>query len=249
MRRTAFALGLVILFAPAAIAQEGQRLAAGAVQAAKEFTSYIGKTATAKAKPDLTVPPAAPLFARIFDTKALASLPAPVASDLSWASEWLGASASSYMALLNFGTNPQAADYQQAVEGNVQRYEDEISNAMNFMVRLMPRVSIAARGFMQSLPEAERNQPTRQQGLKNIRDGYMQTVSGAASFVAGGPKAPNARLVARALSDTVAEWRALATAEERTQLVDVIDQARKEVKDAETEASLAAIASALAAAK
>ena len=156
---------------------------AGAVQAAKEFTSYIGKTAAAKAKPDLTAPPAAPLFGKIFDTKALAALPAPTAKDLSWASEWLGAGANSYMALLNFGTNPQAPDYQQAVEDNVQRYEDEISNAMNFMIRLMPRVAIAARGFMQSLSEAERNQPTRQQGVKNIRDGYMQTVSGATSFV------------------------------------------------------------------
>ena len=131
------------------------------------------------------------------------------------------------MALLNFGTNPQAPDYQQAVEDNVQRYEDEISNAMNFMIRLMPRVAIAARGFMQSLSEAERNQPTRQQGVKNIRDGYMQTVSGATSFVAGGPKVPNARLVARALRDTVDEWRALASADERTQLVDVINQARQ----------------------
>jgi hypothetical protein len=249
MRLTAFALGLVVLFAPAAIAQEGQRLSAGAVQAAKQFTSYIGKTAATKAKPDLTAPPAGPLFAKIFDTKALASLPAPAANDLSWSSEWLGASASSYMALLNFGTNPQAADYQQAVEDNVQRYEDDISKAMNFMIRLMPRVSISARGFMQSLSEAERNQPTRQQGLKNIRDGYMQTVGGAASFIAGGPKVPNARLVARALSDTVAEWRTLASADERTQLLNVIDQARKEVKDAEAEASLAAISSALAATK
>jgi hypothetical protein len=153
------------------------------------------------------------------------------------------------MALLNFGTNPQAPDYQQAVEDNVQRYEDEISNAMNFMIRLMPRVAIAARGFMQALSEAERNQPTRQQGVKNIRDGYMQTVSGATSFVAGGPKVPNARLVARALRDTVDEWRALASADERTQLADIINEARKEVKDRETEESLTAIASALAATK
>lgn len=249
MRPTAIALGLVVLFTPVAFAQEGPKLSAGAVQAAKEFTGHIGKTAAAKAKLDLTVPPAAPLFAKIFDTKALATLPAPTAKDLSWASEWLGASANSYMALLNFGTNPQAPDYQQAVEDNVQRYEDEISNAMNFMIRLMPRVAIAARGFMQSLSEAERNQPTRQQGLKNIRDGYMQTVSGAASFVAGGPKVPNARLVARALRDTVDEWRMLASAEERTQLADVVNQARQEVKDQEVSESLTAISSALAATK
>jgi hypothetical protein len=245
MRRIAIALGLVVLFASAAIAQEGQKLSAGAVQAAKEFTAYLDKTAAAKAKPNLTAPPAAPLFGRIFDTKALASLPAPTAKDLSWSSEWLGASASSYMALLNFGTNPQAPNYQQALEENVLAYEDEISNAMNFMLRLMPRVVVSARAFMQTLSEAERNQPTRQKGVKSVRDGYMQTISGATTFIAGGPKLPNAKLVARALSDTVAEWRELASADERKALVDVIGQARQSLKDAETDVVLGALASAL----
>jgi hypothetical protein len=249
MRLTAIALGAVVFFLSQAfspaVAQDGQKLAAGAVQASKEFTSYLDKTAAAKAKPDLFAPPAAPLFARIFDTKGLATLPPPTAKDLSWSSEWLGASASSYMALINFNTNPQAPDYQKVLEENVLRHEDEISNAMNFMLRLMPRVVVSARTFMQGLSEAERNQPTRQQGVKNIRDGYMQTVSGATSFMTGGVKVPNARLVARALSDTVAEWRDLASPDERKQLGEVIDQARKNMKDAEAETILGAISSAL----
>lgn len=245
MRLTAIALVCLVLFVPSAIAQEGPKLSAGAVQASKEFTSYLDKTAAAKAKPNLAAPPAAPLFAKIFDTKALASLQAPTAKDLSWQSDWLGACASSYMGLLNFGTNPQAQNYQEIVEENVLRHEDEISNAMNFMLRLMPRVVVSARAFMQSLSEAERNQPTRQQGVKSIRDGYMQTVSGATSFLAGGPKMPNARLVARALSDTVAEWRELASPDERKQLADVINQARQTLKDAEAEVILVTLSSAL----
>jgi hypothetical protein len=245
MRLTAIVLSFIVLFAPTAFAQEGQKLTAGAAQASKEFTSYLEKTAAAKGKPNLFAPPAAPLFAKIFDAKALATLPPPTAKDLSWSSEWLGASASSYMAIINFGTTPQAANYQQVLEENVQRHEDEISNAMNFMLRLMPRVVVSAREFMQNLPEAERNQPTRQQGVKNIRDGYMQTVSGASSFVAGGVKVPNARLVARALSDTVAEWRELASADERKQLAEVIGQARQTIKDPEAETILGAISAAL----
>ncbi len=245
MRPIAIALGLLVVFAPVAVAQEGPKLTAGAVQASKEFSGYLDKTAAAKARPNLNAAPAGPLFARIFDTKALGSLPAPSGKDLSWASEWLGASASSYMALLNFGTNPQAPNYQQVVEENVLQYEDEISNAMNFMLRLMPRVVISARGFMQTLSESERNQPTRQQGVKNIRDGYMQTVSGATSFVAGGPKVPNARLVARALRDTVDDWVALATPDERSQLVAVINEARQNVKDGDAEESLAILLSAM----
>jgi hypothetical protein len=246
MRRTAIALGLVVLFiVSAAAAQEGQKLSTGAAQAAKEFTAYLDKTAAAKARPSLTAPPAAALFGRIFDTKALTSLPAPTAKDLPWQSEWLGAGANSYMALLNFGTHPQAPNYQQAVEENIVAFEDEISSAMNFMLRLMPRVVVSARAFMQTLSEAERNQPSRQQGAKSVRDGYMQTVSGAASFVAGGPKAPNARLVARALSDTVAQWRDLASPDERKQLAGIVNQARQSVKDAESETILGALSAAL----
>ena len=168
---------------------------------------------------------------------------------MSWQSEWLGASANSYMALLNFGTEPNAPNYQQILEDNVLRYEDEISLAMDFMLRLMPRVVISARGFMQTLPEKERTSPTRQQGLQRVRDGYMQTVSGATSFVSGGPKAPNAKLVSRALRDTVDEWRAVATPEERTQLLNILSQARQNVKDAEAIDSLVAVSAALAATK
>lgn len=245
MRLTAIVLSFIVLFAPAAFAQDGQKLAAGAVQASKEFNAYLEKTASAKGKPNLFAPPAAPLFAKIFDTKALATLPPATGKDLGWSSEWLGASANSYMALINFGTTQQAPDYQQVLEENVQRHEDEISTAMNFMLRLMPRVVVSAREFMKNLSETERNQPTRQQGVKNIRDGYMQTVSGASSFVAGGVKVPNTRLVARALSDTVAEWRELATPDERKQLTDIIEQARQTVKDPEAETILASISSAL----
>jgi hypothetical protein len=230
MRLFAIALALVVVCSFAANAQDGPKLSSGAVQASKEFNGYLEKTAAAKGKPNLATPPAAPLFAKIFDTKALTALPAPTAKDLSWTSEWLGASANSYMALINFGTNPQAPDYQKVLEDNVQVYEDEISNAMDFMAAL-------------STPE--RNQPARQQGVKNIRDGYMQTVSGATSFVAGGVKVPNARLVARALRDTVDEWSALTTPEERTQLIEVINQARESVKDADAEESLAILLSAL----
>ncbi len=250
MRLTAIALGLVVFFASAAFAQEGQRLSAGAVQAAKEFTSYLGKTAAAKAKLDLTAPPAAPLFAKIFDTKALATLPAPTAKDLSWASEWLGASANSYMALLNFGTNPQAPDYQQAVEDNVQRYEDEISNAMNFMIRLMPRVAISARGFMQIAvgsraqsadPPAGREEHSRRLHADGFgRDVVRRRRTESAQCKTGRPRLARHR-----------GRMARAGVRRRTHAACRLSSIRRvrDVKDPEVAESLAAIASALAAIK
>lgn len=249
MRRIALLLSCILLIAFPASAQEGKKLSSGAVQAAKEFNAYLAKTAAAKAKPNLAAPPAAPLFATIFNTKALPSLPPPTAADLSWQSEWLGASANSYMAMLNFGTSPNAPDYQTVLAENVERDENEISSAMEFMLRLMPRVVVSAKAFMAGLSEAERNQPVRQQGAARVRDGYMQTVSGAIAFIGGGPKAENVKLIAKALRDTVDEWRAAATPEERTQLLNTLGQIRQNIKDSEATDHLAAISSALAATK
>ena len=153
------------------------------------------------------------------------------------------------MALLNFGTNPNAPDYQKVLAENVERNENDISLGMEFMLRLMPRVVVSANAFMQGLPEAERKQPARQQGAARVRDGYMQTVSGAIAFIGGGAQIPNVKLIAEALRDTVDEWRKAATPEERTELLNVLSQTRQNVKDSEANDLLVAISSALAATK
>ena len=66
-------LAVVGVALPAA-AQDGPKAARGAVQAGKDLESYIGKTAAAKEKLNLSAPPAAPLFARVFDNKTLVAI-------------------------------------------------------------------------------------------------------------------------------------------------------------------------------
>jgi hypothetical protein len=179
----------------------------------------------------------------------LRALSPPSGPDLPWLSEWLSAAANSYVSLVNFGTDPKNDNYHQVVQTNVERHEDELSLAMDFLLRLMPRVASSATAFMQGLSEKDRNLPARQQGVAQIRSGYMQTVSGAMTFIGGGPRPANARLVSLALRETVDEWSRLATQEERTEMLSLLAQARLGAKDAAAEDHLIAVSSAVAAIK
>jgi hypothetical protein len=205
--------------------------------------------AAEKGQLSLSAPPGSTLFATIFDTKAVETLPAPTGPDLPWLSEWLGVAASSYVGIINFGADPKGEPLQKAVQENVARYEGNLSVAMDFLLRLMPRMAIAADAFMQALPEKERNLPARQQGMAQVRSGYMQTVSGALTFIGGGPKVDNSRLLAKALRDTVDVWSKLANAEERTQLLSLLAQARTGAKDPTVDDHLIAVSTAVAAIK
>jgi hypothetical protein len=250
MRQIVALLALVFLtFSTPASAQDGPRLSLAAVQASKEFKSYLDKAAADKAQLDLSAPPGSTLFATIFDTKAVDALPAPTSGDLPWLSEWLGVAASSYVGIINVGTDPKGEPLQKAVQDNVVRYEDKLTMAMDFLLRLMPRMAIAAEAFMQALPEKERNLPARQQGLAQVRSGYMQTVSGALTFISGGPKVDNSRVLAKALRDTVDVWSKRANPEERTQFLSLLAQARTSAKDAAVDDQLIAVSTAIAAIK
>lgn len=250
MRQIVALLVLVFLGFPSqAPAQDGPRLSLAAVQASKEFKAYLDKTAADKGQLDLSSPPGSTLFATIFDTKAVEALPPPSGPELPWLSEWLGVAASSYVSIINFGADPKGEPLQKAVQENVARYEDNLSAAMDFLLRLMPRMAVAANAFMQSLPEKDRNLPARQQGMAQVRNGYMQTVSGALTFIGGGPKANNSRILAKALRDTVDVWSKLANAEERTQLLSLLAQARTGAKDATVDEHLIAVSTAVAAIK
>lgn len=250
MRQIVALLVLVILGFPSQVAaQDGPRLSLAAVQASKDFKAYLDKTANEKNQPDLSSPPGSTYFATIFDAKAVEALPEPTSSDLPWLSEWLGVAASSYIGIINFGADPKAEPLQKAVQDNVARYEDKLSVAMDFLLRLMPRMAIAADAFMQALPEKERDLPARQQGMAQVRSGYMQTVAGALTFIGGGPKADNARLLAKALLDTVDVWSKRANGEERTQFLSQLAQARTGAKDPTVDNHLLAVSTAVAAIK
>ena len=224
-------LALALVFPSSAPAQDGSRLSLTAIEAAKEFNIYLVQAAVARNQLDLAAPPGSSLFDKIFDTRAIQTLPPPAALDLPWLSEWLNVAATTYLSIVKFGADPKGEPLQQAVQENVIRNEDKLSVAMDFLLRLMPRMTISADAFMQSLPQKDRSLPARKQGMDQVRNGYLQTVSGALSFISGGPKAENARLLARALRDTAATWSKLASAEERTQLLGLLAQARTGAKD------------------
>jgi hypothetical protein len=149
---------------------------------------------------------------------------------------------------LLFGSEP-GAPQESVVAANLQRNEKEISVAMEFLLFIMPRTTGAASAFFETLPESERNSTVRQNGLARMRAGYMQTVSGAVTFIGGGPKPENARLVAAALRTTLGDWIQLSNAENRTELLTLLAQARNGNKDEKVQADLLAVSSGLAAMK
>ncbi len=238
-----------VSFAMPAVAQDGPKASQAAVQAAKGLEIYIAKTAAAKEKLSLSTPPAATLFAKVFDTKTLRGLPPSGSADLSWLSDWLNATATSYMAIINFGTDPKSETYLQGVQANVDSYEDEITTALDFMLRLFPRVMNSVNAYAQSLTEAERNQPQRQKGLANVRGGYVKSLSGAISFLGGGVKPGNARIASLVLRDTAQDWATIATPEQRAEIANLLSQAQAAVSDPQAQGDLAAASQALAAVK
>lgn len=245
----AFVILVVAGFVLPASAQDGAKASRGAVQAGKELEGFIARSAAAKSRFDLSAEPAAPLFSKVFDTRTLRSLPPSAGADLPWLSDWLGVSGNVYMAIINFGADPKSEAYLQGVQANVERYEDEITSAIDFMLRLFPRVANSATDYAKSLTEAERNQPKRQKGLENIRGGYMKSVSGAIAFAGGDLKPTNARTVSLALRETVSDWGQVASSEQRTELSELLSQAQEAVKDPDAQANLAATAQALSAIK
>lgn len=241
------ALFIALLTAPAA-AQDGQRLSLAAVEAGKTLTLRLADLATAKQPLDIGKPPIAEPFGRIFNTKALLALPTVTGKDVPWLLEWLGATSTAYQQLLFFGSDPKAPQ-ESVVLANLQRNEKEVSVAMEFLLLLMPRTTNAASAFFETLPESERNSPTRQAGLAQMRTGYMQTVSGATQFIGGNPKPENVRLVSAALRSTLGDWVKLSSADNRTELLNLLAQARNVNKDAKVQEDLLAVSSALAAVK
>lgn len=239
----------LVAFALPAAAQDGPKASRAAVQAAKDLERHVGKTAAAKEKLVLSTAPAAPLFAKVFDTKTLRALPPSGSADLPWLSDWLNAAATAYTAIVNFGTDPKSENYLQGVQANIESYEDEITTALDFMLRLFPRVMNSVNAYAQSLTEAERNQPQRQKGLANVRGGYLKSLSGAISFLGGGVKPGNARIAALVLRDTVQDWAAIASPEQRAEIAKLLSQAQAAVSDPQAQGDLAAASQALAAVK
>jgi len=249
MRRTAIALLLLFGAVQVAAAQDGARASVGAVIAAKELQTHFDQLSATQSTPDYSKPPASELFRAIFNTAAIPKAGATTPKDLNWLLEWVGASSGAYGAMLNFGAAPGAPLTSAVAAKNIIQYEDEMSRAMEFLLRISPRLASTAVSFMESLPEKERNQPVRQQGLARMRSGLMQTLSGSVTFLGSQPKANNARMLAAALRDTAPEWVRFTTADDRTNVLGLLAKARTTAKDDKVTDDLLAVSKVFADAK
>ena len=228
-----------------AVAQDGPRLAQAASQAAKEFKAHIDKMARAKGSLDLSAPPASDLLAKMCDVNPLQGLARPIGADLPWLTEWVSACASSTMLALSFGTNPRSADYVEVMSKNEKRYEDELTQIIDFSLRGGVRVHIAARDFLDALPERDRK--SRQNNYNNLRAGLISTVMSSLDFLVNDTKLPNAKRLSAALRDIAPDWATLLSDKERADLLSQIANTREKVSDADVSANLAAMSSTLSA--
>ena len=94
---------LVALQSPALAQTDGASLAAGAKVAADQLQLYLDDVAKAGGRPDFGKPPAAELFARIFDFEHLQALPPPQGNDLPWLLDWADAANKVNKAIMFFG--------------------------------------------------------------------------------------------------------------------------------------------------
>ena len=239
------ALLLLVALASPALAEtpssDGAALAARASDAAKELRTYLADLAKAGSRPDFSKPPASELFGRIFDMNGLAALPPPAPNDFSWLLNWSAARGGIIKAILTFGITPPAgASDQAAIERNLVDYEDQQTVATSFLVRVVAREVQSLTLFMAQLPEDQRT-PMRQEGFDTVRAGATKVLSGALITLTA-----NARMLSAAIRDTGEVWVGNIFPKDRSEIMQEIATAQREVKDGEAKKNLAALGAALA---
>jgi hypothetical protein len=225
-----FALALLLMLASLAHA-DGAQSAAAATKAVQDLIRYTDGVTKANARPVFAKPPASDHIARILDSKALASLPAPQGKDMSWLVEWAEAMNKVNQLLIFTGAKSDSeADRNAAIERNMTEYEDVLFPAWAFMARMQSRMIATSDLFMNALPANQRT-PVRMQGLAKVRNGHMQFVGGALTTIAAGVKTENARLLTVALRETAPIWTRKMQPAERPNLLSLVAEARKGYQD------------------
>ena len=249
MRLVKALLLFVALQSPALAETAGAGLAAGAKSAADQLQGYLDDVAKSGGRPDFAKPPAAELFARIFDIERLNALPAPRADDIPWLLDWAAAASKAGKAIMFFGIKPPADPASAAVIRNVLDYQDQQAASSDFLIRLTARESVAMLAFMAQLPPEQRT-PIREAGLKKARIGFAEMIYGALCTMADDQFKPaNARRVSAAMRDTMEIWVGNIPADNRAQIKGQLLRTQMAVKDDEAQENLALFGAALVAAK
>ena len=247
MRFLGSLLLLAALAAPA-LSQDGPRDATTAQNAAQAFGIYLDGVLKSGAQPDFAKPPASDLFRHIFDVAALNALPPAKSDDIPWLLQWGAAVDQSYKRIILFGLQPGQPPDRLVLQRNMAEYEDQCAMAMDFLIRFEARQATALTLFLERLPQEQRT-PARAAGLQQARMGAAQTITGAITAITQNMKPGNARLITASLRDTRDTWAAYVMPDDRTKIVNIIDQLPATLEDGEVRRNLAALAGALAAAK
>ena len=232
----AIATWLAFAICPAVFAADGPQAAAAAKQVAAKMEAYLRDLEKSKGQPDYSKPPASEYLKRIFDTDALASLPAPKADDLGWLLEWVASVDQTYIAMIMFGAKDSGI---QTAGRNLVDYQDNTLPAGAFKLRLNAHAVSAMPIYLNSLPPGERAQARGE--IEQSNRGLVQMATGMAGFIGIRIKLANVRLTAAALRDTVTVWAPLATAKERAELLARLEKARIANKDAGIDDAITAI--------
>jgi len=223
------ALALVMLLAPAHA--DGTSSAQTATKAIQDLTRYTDDATKKGERPAFDKPPASTYLAQVLDGKALAALPPPTASDLSWLLPWADAMNKANQLIIFTGAKSTSeADQREAIERNMNDYEGVMFPAWAFMARLQTRMLLTADLFMDSLKPSDRT-PTRQRGMAQIRDGHVQFVQGGLTTIASGVKPENAKVLTAALRETAPVWAPRINEQEQSRLRSTLGEAKKAYTD------------------
>jgi hypothetical protein len=244
---------LTLALAPSALAQtaptDGPSMAAAAEDAAAKLVVYLDRTAKTGNQPDFSKAPAADLFGRVFDFKALAVLTAPRPADVPWLVDWVSAANQVDKAMLAFGITPpvDAVADREAIGRNMVAMEDRLVLADAFLVRIMAREAQSMSLFMDQLTPEQRTS-IREQGFTGARAGMAGKVYAVLISLAAGLKPENERMVGAAIGDTAGVWTKFILPKDRPQILQQAERAQTAVKDDAAKKSIAAFSAALAAA-
>jgi hypothetical protein len=243
----------VALQSPALAQTDGASIAAGAKAAADRLQLYLDDVAKTGGRPDFAKPPAAELFARVFDVQQLRALPPPNPDDIPWILDWVAAASQSSKAIMFFGierpADAVAAARNAAFVRNVTDYQDQQAIELDFLIRLTARESTAMDAFMRQLAPEQRTS-IREAGVKKARAGFAQMISGALGSMADEHLKPTyARRVSAAMRDTGDIWMGALLPDDRTKIISQLQWAQLKVKDDTAQENLAAFSAVLAAAK
>jgi hypothetical protein len=237
-------LVLLALVSPA-LAQDGPRNTAAAVDAAKAFKVYVDGVAKQGGRPDLTRPEIAALLGRVFDVDALAALPPAQASDMDWLMDWTDAANATHKLFILYGAKPGPQPDLAALLRNMTEYGDQYAVAISFMIRGMAREAVVSKLFMADLAPEQRTR-IREEGLTGFRRSAAGFILGSVcAAIQGAGKPANARLVAAAIRDTREVWASFLLPQDRTRVIEQLADLPKWAPDETARADLATFTAAL----